>query len=130
VFTVPGSRSLSVTDTLTGTITTGSVGLTVTRATKLVVTAPSTATASSAFTVTVTAQNSIGETATDYKGTVHFTLSDTGTGAATPTDYSFTVGTGLDNGVHVFTTSTTFVTAGVQIVTATDTGNSAITGNA
>ncbi len=89
----------------------------------LVVTAPLTATAGTAFNFTVRAIDVSNNTATGYTGTVHFTSTD---GAATlPADYTFTTG---DNGVHTF--SATLKTVGSQTITATDTGNGTITGSA
>jgi len=102
------------------------VGTSTASSDKLVVTAPPTAeTAGTPFSLTVTAQNSSG-TATDtsYLGTIHFTSSDVQAGL--PANYTFTTGTGYDNGVHVFTV--TLKTAGSQSITATDTTNAAITG--
>jgi hypothetical protein len=83
--------------------------------------------AGSPFSVTVTAQNSSGQTLTTYTGTVHFTATDHGSGVSLPPDYTFTA---ADNGSHTFTDLVTLVTAGSQTVTATDTGNSATTGKA
>ena len=62
------------------------------------VAAPPTATSGVAFSVTVTATNADSSTATDYRGTVHFTSSDPQ--AVLPGDYTFTPG---DSGVHTFT---------------------------
>ncbi len=92
-----------------------------------VTTSTSTPTAGTAFSVTVTAENAAGQTLTTYTGTVHFTTSDTGAGIVLPANYTFTT---ADNGSHTFTNGVTLVTAGSQTVTATDTSNSAITGQA
>lgn len=59
--------------------------------------APATAVPGSAFSVTVTAKNADSSTATDYRGTVHFTSSDAH--AVLPGDYTFTPG---DAGAHTF----------------------------
>jgi hypothetical protein len=81
----------------------------------LSVTAPANATAGTAFSVTVTAQDQFGNTITNYTGTVHFTSND---GAATlPANYTFIAG---DNGVHTFNNGVTLNTAGSKTVTATD----------
>ena len=69
--------------------------------------------------VTVTATDAYGNTATGYTGTVHLTSSD---GAATLGDDSTLIA-----GVRTF--SVTLVTLGTQSVTATDTVTSSITGN-
>jgi large repetitive protein len=88
----------------------------------LVTVSPSTTTAGTAVSFTVTPQDVSGNTATDYVGTVHFTKSDSGTGSVVPSDYTFVTG---DHGVHTFTSGVTFVTSGAQTVTATDTVSSA-----
>src|SRR5215471_5871860 len=64
-----------------------------------------------------------GNTATGYRGTVHFTSSDSA--AVLPANYTFT---SSDQGVHVF--NVTLQTSGSQTITATDTGTSSITGQA
>jgi hypothetical protein len=87
-------------------------------ATHFSVSAPSSATAGTALSFMVTALDQFENTATDYTGTVHFTSSDGS--AALPADSTLTSGTG--------TFSATLKTAGSQTVTATDTGNSSITG--
>jgi hypothetical protein len=75
--------------------------------------------------VTVTALDANGNTATGYTGTVTFSSSDGG--AALPGDYTFTP---ADQGVHTFANGVTLVTAGPQTVTASDNQNSLITGSA
>ena len=80
---------------------------------------PITAGTPGAFTVTVL--DTLGNTAKDYLGTVHFTSSDPN--AALPVDYTFVA---ADNGVHTF--AATLKTAGAQLLTATDTVVSSITG--
>jgi hypothetical protein len=80
---------------------------------------PSTAGTSENFTVTV--QDPYGNTVTGYGGTIHFSSSDTL--ASLPADYTFTA---ADNGVHTF--SATFLTAGDQSLTATDTLSGTLTG--
>jgi hypothetical protein len=62
----------------------------------------------------VRAIDPIGQTASDYTGTVHFTSSDGQ--AILPADYTFTT---ADGGVHSF--SATLETSGLQSLTATDT---------
>ena len=93
-------------------------------ATHFLVSAPASATAGAPFNFTVTALDQFNNTATGYRGTAHFTKSDSGAGSSVPADYVFTAS---DNGVHTF--SATLVTAGNQTVTATDTVNSSITGS-
>jgi hypothetical protein len=86
--------------------------------------APAASTAGSAFTVTVTALDADGNTATGYTGTVHFTSTDGQ--ASLPADYSFT---GSDEGAHSFS-GVVLKTAGSQALTATDTTAGSITGAA
>ena len=78
-------------------------------------------TAGSEASCLVTAQNADGTTFTGYRGTVHFTSSDPL--AERPINYTFN---STDNGWRTF--ATTFKTAGVQTLSATDTVNAAITG--
>ena len=77
---------------------------------------PSTETAGTSGTFTVTVQNADGSTDTGYTGTVQFTSSDPQ--GVLPADYTFTA---ADQGVHTFTA--TLLTAGSQSLTATDTAN-------
>ena len=83
---------------------------------------PSPITAGTQGSVTVTAKDASGNTATDYRGTVHFTSSDTQAGL--PANYAFTA---ADAGVHNF--NVTLKTAGTQSITATDTATGSITGS-
>src|SRR5207247_1020271 len=87
-------------------------------ATQVSATAPASATAGSAFSLTVTAPDPSNNTATGYGGTVHFTSSDGQ--AVLPSNSTLTNGTG--------TFSATLKTAGSQTLTATDTVTSSITG--
>ncbi len=120
-----GSRSVTGTDTVTGTIT-GSQTVTVNpgSATALVLSGLSTQPPNTAQSLTVTAQDTYGNTATGYTGTVHFTSSD---GAATlPGNYTFVAG---DAGVHSFASGVTLKTGGSQTVSGTDTVTGTITGS-
>src|SRR5262249_24874666 len=83
---------------------------------------PSPVTAGVAPTFTVTAEDAFGNTTPAYQRPVHLMSSDAQ--AALPADYAFT---GNDAGVHSF--GATLKTAGSQLITATDTGNSSITGS-
>src|SRR5439155_22712740 len=86
---------------------------------------PANATAGTAFSITVTAKDAYGNTATGYRGTLHFTSSD---GQATlPANYTFTA---ADSGSHAFTNGVTLRTTGNQTVTVTDTVTGSITGSA
>jgi hypothetical protein len=77
---------------------------------------PMTATAGTAFPVTVTALDSFNNTASGYRGTVRFTSSDAS--AALPADYAFT---STDAGTYTF--KVTLKTVGSQSITATDSLN-------
>jgi hypothetical protein len=95
-------------------------------ATKLTVSGfPSPAMSGTSQTFTVAAKDTYGNLATGYTGTVKFTSSDSG--AVLPANYTFTTGSGHDNGTHTF--SATLKTAGTQSITATDTATSTITGS-
>jgi hypothetical protein len=87
-------------------------------ATHFSVTAPGTATAGTAFNVTVTALDASNAVVTGYTGTVHFTSSD---GQAV-----LPVNSTLTNGVGTF--SVTLKTAGAQTIAATDAVTASITG--
>ena len=120
-----GTQSLTATDTVTGTITGSQSGISVNPAavsTFVLTGIPSSVTAGTSGTLTVTAKDPYNNTATNYLGTVHFTSSDGQ--AVLPADYTFTSG---DNGVHTF--SATLKTAGSQSLTATDTVTGSITGS-
>jgi hypothetical protein len=92
-------------------------------ATHFLVTAPSSVTAGTPFTLTVTALTAGGQVDDLYTGTVHFSSSDME--AMLPADYKFTK---ADLGVHTFTV--TLNTGGTQTVTATDKSHKTITGTA
>jgi hypothetical protein len=77
--------------------------------------------AGTAHTVTVTAHDAYGNVATGYRGTIHFTSTDTK--ALLPANYTFTA---ANAGTHTF--SITLKTAGSQGVRATDTVAATITG--
>jgi hypothetical protein len=113
--------STAVTPSL-GTATVLNTGaLTVTAgaaATHFSVSAPGTATAGTAFSVTVTALDATNAVVTGYTGTVHFTSSDVQ--AVLPPNSTLT------NGVGTF--SVTLKTAGAQTIAATDTVTATITG--
>jgi hypothetical protein len=118
-----GSQHVTATDTTNGSIT----GLETTKVNPsnaflfLVKGFPTSATAGVAYTFTVTALDAYGNVATGYRGTVHFTSSDTK--AILPADYTFAA---TDKGKHSF--SATLNTFGLQSLAATDTLTSSITG--
>lgn len=116
-----GSKTITATDTVTGSIngTSGSIAVGAAAATKLTVSAPSSATAGTSFNATVTAQDAFGNTVTGYAGTVHFTSTDPGS-PTLPSDSTLTSGAG--------TFAVTLKTASSRTITATDTGSSSIAG--
>src|SRR5207237_8524719 len=81
----------------------------------LQVTAPATTIAGQAFSITVTAEDAQGNPVGAYNGTVHFSSSDTATGAVLPADST------LVNGQGSF--SATLVRAGPQTLTVSDGAN-------
>jgi hypothetical protein len=83
---------------------------------------PSAITAGMAGSVTAAAYDAFGNVATGYRGTVHFTSSDSQ--AALPANYTFTA---ADGGVHTFM-NVTSKTAAAQALTVTDTATASITG--
>src|SRR5262249_45937699 len=120
-----GTQTITATDTVSGSVNGTSGGVTVTAASAdhFTVSAPTSATAGSSFSYTVTAVTTTRGTDTGYRGTVHLTSSDALAGL--PSDYTFTAG---DAGAHTF--AATLYTEGRRSVTATDTVTSAITGAA
>ena len=120
---IAGSHTFTATSAIgpyTGT--SGTVTVNPGSATTLVLSGLSTQTAGTAQSLTVTAQDAYGNTATGYTGTVHFTSSD---GSATlPANYTFLAG---DAGVHSFSSGVTLKTAGSRSVTGTDTVTGTIT---
>jgi hypothetical protein len=121
-----GSKTVTATDTVTATLTAkATVTVVAAAATHFKVTGSATATAGKAFSLTVTALDAYGNTATGYLGTVHFTTSDVQ--GVVPPNYTFVAG---DKGKHTFTNGVVLKTAGKETVTATDTVTGSITGAA
>jgi hypothetical protein len=87
--------------------------------------APANVTATLAFSATITAYDAYGNLATNYTGTVHFTSTDPT--AVLPAPYTFTTGSGSDNGRHTFGNGFTLNTAGSQTITATNQATSSLT---
>jgi hypothetical protein len=124
-FNTSGSQSVTVTDTATPSISVTQAGISVQpaqAADHLVINAAADATARSAFSITVTALDASGNTATGYAGTIHFTSSDPQ--ATLPADYTFT---SSDLGKHSF--DVTLTTVGNQTITAVDAATSTVTGS-
>jgi len=118
-----GSKTITATDTIAGTIT-GKQTVTVNAAAiqSIVVSGFASPTmAGTSHTFTVTAKDAFGNVATGYLGTVHFTSTDPQ--ALLPVNYTFVAS---DKGKHVF--SATLKTAGSRSITATDIMTSSITG--
>jgi hypothetical protein len=120
-----GGQTVTTTDTVITSITGTSGTITVGPgpATHFTLTgAPASIAAGSGFTITVTAKDSLNNTATGYTGTAHFTSSDAQ--ATLPVNYTFSAG---DNGAHVFSFVLGTVGAG-RTITATDTVTGSING--
>jgi hypothetical protein len=92
-------------------------------AARLQVNAPSTSVAGTEFDVTVTAVDAVGDAVPSYRGTVHFTSTDSS--ADLPGDYTFTPD---DHGTHTF--RVTLRTAGSRTITVADLEADSIMGNA
>jgi hypothetical protein len=119
-----GNRSVTATDTVTGSITGGAVIAAAADHYAVVTSAQNPDVAGTPFTVTVMALDPYGNTATGYRGTAHFSSSDPQ--AVLPANYTFTA---TDNGVHAFS-GVLLKTAGTRSVTATDTATGSLTGSA
>jgi hypothetical protein len=118
-----GTQSITVTDPITPQDSKGTEsGITVVHAafSNLVLSGfPSTTTAGSPQSFTVTAKDAFGNTINDFTGTVHFASTDTQ--ADLPNDYTFSLS---DGGTQTF--AATLKTAGMQSLTVTaDSGVSA-----
>jgi hypothetical protein len=73
----------------------------------------------------VTAYDPYNNVATGYRGTVHFSSSDSR--AWLPGTYTFTAS---DNGAHLFGNGVTMMTPGTQTITVTDINNPSVNGSA
>ena len=119
-----GSRTITVTDTVTGSITgLDSIMVGHGATTSLVVVPPATGITGQAFSIAVTAKDAYANTATGYLGTV--TFSTTGGGASVPGNYTFVAG---DSGSATLA-GFSFATPGAKTVIATDTVSGSVTGN-
>jgi hypothetical protein len=117
-----GTRSVTATDTVTPSITGSQNAIVVNSGSAMQLTVsglPSPYGAGSTQSLTVTAKDAYGNTATGYTGTVQFSSSDPA--AVLPANATLT------NGVGTF--SVTLRTAGTRSVTATDTVTPSITGS-
>nr|MDQ6907575.1 IPT/TIG domain-containing protein [Chloroflexota bacterium] len=124
-FKAIGTQTLTAKDSAASSITGSQSGIIVTSGagTHLTLSAPTTAKAGTAFSVTVTARDALENTVTDYTRTVRFTSGDPLAGL--PPDYTFVA---ADGGTHVFTVL--LKTAGSRTVTVTDLSVSTVTGGA
>jgi hypothetical protein len=125
-FKTSGSQAIVAKDTVTSSIDGAQTGINVNpaSATNFTVTGyPSPTTAGAWHSLNVTVLDAYGNVATGYVGTVHFTSSDAK--AVLPASYTFTSG---NAGHRIFWAA--FKTAGAQTITATDTVNAGITGQA
>jgi outer membrane protein assembly factor BamB len=118
-----GSQSVTAANYTAGSLT-GSQTVTITAAaaSRLELSGLVNAKSGTSQTAKVNLFDSFGNPATGYRGTVHFTSSDSQ--ATLPANYTFT---SADAGAHSF--AVTLKTAGSQSATATDTANSSITGS-
>jgi hypothetical protein len=118
-FNTVGTETVTATD---GLLTGTSAGAVVSAPLgSLVVTAPSSVAAGSPFSITVTAYGTNSVQLSGYRGTIHFTSTDSAVGVVLPANYTFTSG---DAGTHTFISGFTLETAGSQTVTATDLSSS------
>ncbi len=125
-FKTAGSQTLTVTDTTNSTITGTSAGIVVTAAAAktLTVATVTSWTAGASHSIAVKALDAYGNTATGYRGTIHFTSTDTH--AVLPANYTFTA---ANNGTHTFSFAAVLKTAGTQWLTAKDTLTASIMGS-
>jgi hypothetical protein len=123
-----GTQSVTVTDTAQPTLTARSGGIAVhTAAAKtLVISAPASVTAGQPFSIIVKALDAYGNVATGYTGTVHF--GDAAGSVTLPANYTFTTGTGKDNGTNTFT-GLVLRRKVAQVLKVTDTLHTSITGS-
>ncbi|HEX3766038.1 MAG TPA: hypothetical protein VHW23_45390 [Kofleriaceae bacterium] len=120
-----GGQTVTATDVANPAIQC-SVGVAVTPAApRLVLSVPANANAGFPVTVGVTVHDLFDNAIPAYAGTVSFTSTDTGTGAAAPGPITFT---GREGGIAM--TTATFVTLGPQTLSATDTGSPQAAGSA
>src|SRR5437899_3029141 len=119
-----GTRSISATDTVTGSITGIQSGILVVpaAAASIVVSGyPASTIVGVTNSFTVTVRDAFSNTATGYVGTVTFSSSDAS--AVLPADYSFT---SSDAGAHTFNAA--LRTTGTRSITGTDTSSGTLTG--
>jgi hypothetical protein len=119
-----GLKNVIVTDIQTSTLTgKRAVNVTPAAATHLIVSAPPSVTAGTAFSITITAVDAYGNIATGFSGTVRFTSTDPSAMLPAP----FTFGT-INKGVHTFT-NVILRAKGTQTITVIDALNKSIAGS-
>jgi hypothetical protein len=121
-----GNQALTATDTANAALTgaQGSILVNPAAASRLVLSAPSSIKANTAFSLTVTVVDAYGNVVTGYRGTLGFKSSDAT--ANLPKKYTFTA---ADQGVHTFT-GLRLKRKGQQTITVTDTLNTSLAGSA
>jgi FG-GAP-like repeat len=121
-----GTQSLAATDTANPAITGSQAGIRVNpaAASRLVLSAPSSVKANTAFSLTVTVVDAYGNVVTGYRGTLALSSSDAT--ADLPKHYTFKA---ADQGVHTFT-GLKLKKKGRQTITLTDTLNSSLSAGA
>jgi hypothetical protein len=121
-----GSQSITATDTANSTIT-GRLTLQVNPgpAASITLQVPGTVQANTSFTLTASLKDALGNQATTYAGTVHFSSSDMAaqTAGKLPADYTFTA---ADAGTHTFSAS--LMTPPSQTISMADTANPSLSG--
>lgn len=122
-FVTTGTQALIATDTVTPSRT-STTTVNVGASNLSVVLSASTVTAGGAVSAVVRAVDAVGNTASNYRGTIHFTVSGQG---VVPSDYRFTT---LDGGTHTFVSAVNLNSAGSQTVTVTDTVRPSLTASA
>jgi hypothetical protein len=120
-------QSIKATDTIDNTVS-GRATVTATppAGTHIVVSAPASTLVKTQFSITIIVVDASNNVLTGYAGPIHFTSSDSM--ATLPPAYSFTIGPGGDNGVHMFS-GVILRTAGTDTITATSTAFSSVTGS-
>ena len=121
-FETAGNQTITASDTVQNSLngTSNSISVAAAPVQHLSVVAPATIAAGTTFSLTVTALDAFGNTVVNYAGTVQFTSGDSQ--GAMPANSTLT------SGVGAF--SMTLLTAGYQLLSATDTVSSSVTGNA
>jgi hypothetical protein len=122
VLNTAGSRTITVSDKVFSAITGRSNPVTVNpaAATRLFVSAPGSTLTGSSFSITVTALDPYGNTATGFAGTVNFTSSDTN--STLPADSALNAGTGTFP--IILRTVGSWTITGTDLVTPSVTGSS------